>query len=105
MPNVNPQAIKVANDKLRTLADKFGGVMNLAKALQAEGTAESWLSLFPADAEVVDDGAANDGRAIITNQEFRDFIGDITTFIAWFEANSAVIRNRALKIAVNPERF
>jgi hypothetical protein len=105
VPNTNPQAIAVANGKIRVAADRMGQLYNFYKALQAEGTAEGWLTLFPADAEVVVDGAAADGRAVISNQEVRDFIADVTAFITWIEANGNLIRNRALKIAVNPERY
>jgi hypothetical protein len=87
VPNTNPQAIAVANGKIRVAADRMGQLYNFYKALQAEGTAEGWLTLFPADAEV------------------RDFIADVTAFITWIEANGNLIRNRALKIAVNPERY
>ena len=104
MANTNPQAVRVANEKIRVAADRMGQLYNFFKALQAEGTAEVWTSLFPANAETISDGADVDGRAIITNQEVRDFIGDVTAFIAWIEANANVIRNRTLKIAVNPER-
>lgn len=105
MANTNPQAIRVANEKLRVSADRLGQLYNLCKAFQAEAVAEGWLALFPADSETVDDGSATDGRAICTNQEFRDFTGDLSAFLAWAEANSNVIRNRFLKIAVNPERI
>ena len=104
MANTNPQAIRVANEKIRVAADKMGQLYNFFKALQAEGTAENWMSLFPADAQTISDGADVDGRAVITNQEVRDFIGDVSAFITWIEAGSNVIRNRTLKIAVNPER-
>lgn len=104
MPNTDPQAILIANTKIRLAADRFAQSYNLFKMLQAEGIAESWLTLFPADSEVIVDGSAIDGRTPITNQNIRDFIGDITNFINFCEASSNVVRNRALLIAVNPER-
>lgn len=105
MANTNPQAIAIANGKIRPAADRLGQAYNLFKALQAEGTAENWLALFPANAELVVDGSELDGRAPVTNQDVRDFVADVTAFITWMEANSNVIRNRALRIAVNPERI
>lgn len=102
--NTDPQAIRIANEKIRVEADRFGQLYNLSKADQAEATAKSWLSLFPATNDLIDDGSAVDGRTPITNQDVRDFISDISAFITWAEANSNVIRNRFLKIAVNPER-
>jgi hypothetical protein len=105
VPNTNPQAIFVTKNKVRPAADKFMQAYNLFKALQAEGAAENWLAMFPADAEPIVDGAEVDGRTIISNQDVRDFIGDVTAFINFIEANSNAVRNRGLKIAVNPERF
>jgi hypothetical protein len=105
MANTNPQAIRISNEKIRVASDRFGQLYNRCKAYQAEATAEGWLSLFPADNEVIEDGSATDGRAPITNQDVRDFIGDLSAFVSFLEANANVIRNRALKIAVNPERI
>jgi hypothetical protein len=105
MANTNPQAVRIANDKIRTAADRLGQLYNLCKAYQAEATAEDWLALFPADAEVIGDGSDADGRAPITNQDVRDFVGDVSAFLTWAEAGSNVIRNRFLKIATHPERF
>lgn len=104
MPNTNPQAIRVANEKLRPLADKFGQLFNLCKALQAEAIAEGWVAMFPADAQTVEDGAAADGRAVITNAEFGTLITIVSSFITTMETNSNASRNNVLKIAVNPER-
>lgn len=50
MPNTNPQAILVVNEKLRPLADALGQVYNRCKMAQDEYNAENWLALFPADA-------------------------------------------------------
>ena len=103
MPNTNPQAIRIANDNIRPAADRFGQLYNLMKAYQAEAVAEDWLALFPANSEIIEDGSATDGRAPITNQEVRDFIQTvITPYINFMEANSFVLRNLTLKIAVNP---
>lgn len=105
MPNTNPQALSVMNNKIRVAADRFGQAYNLFKAMQAEAQAEGWMALFPADSEIVEDGSLTDGRTRITNQETRDFITDVGSFITFCEASSNAVRNRALKIAVNPEKI
>lgn len=102
--NINPQAVLVANDKIRVCADKLGQLYNFSKALQAEGLAESWLTLFPNTSDLIADGSAIDGRTPITNQDVRNLIGDVTSFLTFMDANSGVIRDRVLKIAVNPEK-
>jgi hypothetical protein len=105
MPNTSPQAIFVANNKLRPLADRFGQLYNLAKAIQAEASAEGWSSLFPNDAEVIVDGAAEDGRTVITNADIFALIGVVSSFLSYMEATSNANRNLVLKIAVNPDRY
>lgn len=103
--NVNPQAIRIANEKIRVAADRFGTLYNYLKALQAEAAAEAWLTLFPATADLIADGSDVDGRAPITNQEVRSFITLAGSFVTFMEASSNANRDLALKIAVNPERL
>lgn len=106
MPNTNPQAVLVANTKIRPLADKFGQLYNYCKALQAEAIAEGWPAMFAGGAgNTVIDGAAEDGRAVIADADVAAFITDAGTFITNMEASSNAMRNRALKIAVNPEHI
>lgn len=105
MPNTNPQAIRIVNEKLRPLADRAGQFFNLCKALQAEAAAEGWVALFPADGQTIMDGADVDGRAVITNTDIASFITFIAAQINAYEASSNVNRNLVLKIAVNPERI
>lgn len=103
MANTNPQAIRICNDKIRPLADKLGYLYNLSKALQAEAQAEGWTSLFPADANIISDGADTDGRAVITNTDVNSFITVVGSLITFMEQNSNANRNLTLKIAVNPQ--
>ena len=104
MPNTNPQAIMIANEKIRVLADKFGQLYNLAKMAQAEHQAEDWLSLFPNDAEVIEDGSLTDGRTRITNADVRTFMVTVVSgLITTLEASTNTQRNNVLKIAVHPE--
>jgi len=95
----------ICNTKFRPLADRVGQLYNLSKALQAEAVAEGWVALFPTSAEVIDDGAALDGRTLITFADIASFITDISSFVTDMETAGNARRNRALKIAVNPEQF
>ena len=105
MPNTNPQAIVVCNEKVRPCADRFGQLFNYCKALQAEAAAEGWAAMFAGGAgNTIVDGSATDGRTVLTDADVAAFIADVSTFITDMEAASNVRRNRALKIAVNPER-
>lgn len=105
MANANPQAIRIANEKIRPAADRFGQLYNFVKSLQAEGVAESWLTLFPADVQTISDGADIDGRAVITNADVRNFIALVGTFITYMEQTANANRDLTLRIAVNPERI
>jgi hypothetical protein len=106
MPNTNPQAISVANNKIRPAADRIGQLYNLFKALQAEYAADNWGVLFPADNEIIVDGSEIDGRTPITNNDVRTFILTVAAgFITTMEASANAQRNNILKIAVNPERI
>lgn len=105
MPNTNPQAVRIANEKIRPAADRFGQLYNYLKALQAEAQAEGWTTLFPADGDSVVDGSALDGRTPIANTDVSQMITMAGAFIAWMEASANANRNLALKIAVNPERL
>lgn len=104
MANTNPQAILIANTKIRPCADRIGRLYNLAKMLQAESAAEGWLAMFPADSQTISDGSDIDGRTIITNTEVRGFITMMGTFITYMEQSANANRDLALKIAVNPEQ-
>ena len=104
MPNTNPQAIKIANDKIRRLGDKFAQLYNAVKSAQIEYTAENWATLFPNDAEIIVDGSAEDGRTPITNADVRNFmLTDAVAFLNSLETASNAGRNRVFKIAPNPE--
>lgn len=105
MPNTNPQAILIANTKIRPSADRFGQLYGLLKILQAEANAESWLTLFPNDAEIIVDGSSIDGRTPITNQDVRAFITLAGAYITFMEQNTNANLNLTMKIAVNPERL
>lgn len=104
MPNSNPQAVKIANEKIRVLANKFGQLYNALKSAQIEYTAENWGALFPADSEELVDNSTVDGRTPITNNDIRTFmLTDAVAFIATMEASANAARNRIFKIAPSPE--
>jgi len=104
MPNTNPQAILIANTKIRPLADLLAKLYNRIKSAQIEFTAEDWGTLFPNDSEIIVDGSATDGRTPITNAEVRTFmLTDAVAVLTPLEASSNAGRNRVFKIAVNPE--
>lgn len=104
MPNSNPQAIVIANTKIRPLADRMARLYNAFKSAQIEFAAEGWGTLFPNDSEVIVDGSAEDGRTPITNADVRAFmLTDAVAFLNALEASTNAGRDRVFKISPNPE--
>jgi len=102
MPNTNPQAILVANTKIRPLCDRMAQLYNAIKAAQIEFVAEGWGTLFPNDSEIIVDGSAVDGRTPITNADVRTFmLTDAVAFLTPLEASAFAGRDRIHKIGVN----
>lgn len=105
MANTNPQAVLVANTKVRPAADRFGQLYNFMKALSTQSTAGGWLSLFPNDATLIGDGSDIDGRTPITNADIRAFITLAGTFITYMEQSASANLLLTTKISVNAEHF
>jgi len=104
MPNSNPQAILIANTKIRPLADRVARLYNAIKSAQIEYIAEGWGTLFPNDSEIIVDGSSTDGRTPITNAEVRAFmLTDAAAVLIALEASSNAGRDRVFKISPNPE--
>jgi hypothetical protein len=103
--NTNAQAIKVSNEKVRPACDKILQIYFIMKALQSEFTAQGWSALFPVADPTgeVKDGAATDGRTVVTNQSVQDIFTALSAFITHMEASTNLNLNRYLKAAVNPE--
>lgn len=104
VPNTNPQAILIANNKMRPTANRFGQLYGLLKVLAAEASAEGWLMLFPADVEILVDGSAQDGRTPITNSDCRAFVALADAYITFMEQGNQANLNLVMKIAVSPEQ-
>lgn len=110
MPNTNPEAIRVANERGRPYADRMGHAANLTTLLTALAIAEGWFgggsALFPADDEVIVDGSAVDGRAPVTNNDLRRlFLNVGQDFTSWLDTDvvaGVTRRDLILKVAVNP---
>lgn len=104
MPNTNAQAIRVANERFRPFADKMAQNYHFCKAFKDQIAAEGIDSLFAADKEVVDDGAAIDGRSPLTNEDLKLLITAVDAFLGFMDERSE-LRDTLLRTAVNPLRF
>lgn len=101
MPNTNPQAIKIANEKIRPLADALAKVYDLSREIGLLAIAQNWNGIIPNDATVVADGADVDGRQPVTNGQLQIVLAHAAALVSDFEAASKLKLNQILAVAVN----
>lgn len=102
MAVTNVQAITFSNSQIRLIADRFMQLYWFAKAASSDWTAKDLASIIPNDSTVMTDGAATDGRTIITSGDVNIIVAHLNTFIADLEASANLKRNQIDKVAVNP---
>lgn len=103
--NTNPRAKRISNEFIRPGGDRFVGMIFEAQALLAQASVQGTTSLFPADAEVIDDGADADGRPPITNTDVRNAMAAAQALITFANIalpNGVTPLQAMLKVAVNP---
>lgn len=85
MAITNPEAVLFSNEFVRTFADSLVTAYDTAVAYKAYWDARSHLSaLFPnVDTEIVNDGAAIDGRPLMTGQKVQGLLPMAVAVIAW----------------------
>lgn len=81
--NVNPQAIKFANEKARVFAEALLSAIESAKVFEAFYAAQSLDTVFPATADNLADGSEVDGRPRVTNNAIRALRTAATDMITW----------------------
>lgn len=103
MANItNPQAVLYCNAVIRPLADRMMQLLRAAQLAESEFTAQGLNALIPNDASPIIDGSATDGRTPITGGDVNILLANAQTYINTFTANSNLIQNQTLKVAVNP---
>ena len=102
----DPAAVRFSNERVRVAADILCRGVNAAKAILAEWDAKGMASKFPADeTAVVEDGAPNDGREVITGADVNRIMEALNTLVSALEgvaSNGKTHYQNALKVAVNP---
>lgn len=101
MDITNPEATKFCNEKIRVMADILGQAYFSAKAIKAEWDANNMGALLPVSSDVVVDGAATDGRHVITGNDAQGIIARAGELITDLEANGGAKLNTILNVAVN----
>ena len=102
--NSMPQAIKVANEILRPQADAVLSAYWMAKTALSVSivSAQDWNNLFPAlnPTDEINDGARQDGRAIVTNDDAQKVMTAMANFVSYMEANNNQELKRWQRMAV-----
>lgn len=95
----NPQVISYANEDVRQGCD---AVIRTYRQLKAD--VQDWYAKglsVPADADLLGDGSATDGRTPITNSDVLLYVSNAEALIAWLEADNNARLNVFLKPNVN----
>jgi len=100
MPIDSPQAIKFSNEKLRVLATLKVQVYQLESQIVDEWNAQSLSTVITNTSDVVVDGAATDGRSIITGADATNIVTRAMEDIADLEAGNNAKLNTLMAVAV-----
>ena len=101
----DPTAVRFCNERVRTAADRLAQAYNYAKIVSAEWTANDMGTTIPNNSgDTVIDGAATDGRHVITGEDVNSLINRLDELITDYEATSSAKLNTILSVAVNPQR-
>lgn len=104
MPDItNPEAVKFCNEWVRPKADQFAQNYYAAKRIVNEWNAKSLSSIIPNNTSTIIDGAAQDGRHVISGADATAIITRAQEVIADYEATSNAKLNTVQKVAVHAE--
>lgn len=85
MANTNAQAVTFSNTRIRPMADLLATTYLTAKSVVNQWNAQLVSSVIPNDSVVISDGAAQDGRAQITDAQATAIITRCQELISWME--------------------
>lgn len=97
----NPQAISFVNQKARPMADTMAQLYLTSKSIVAFWNANSVSAVVPNDSTVILDGAATDGRQIVTGQAITAIVTEAMAVISHYEASTNAVLNQIEAVAVN----
>ena len=101
MAITNAEAVKFSNEKVRIAADKLAQSYYFAKEVMNEWYANNMGELIPVDGGNIEDGAATDGRHVITGNDATNVINRCSELVTDMEAGSNAKLNTVLGVAVN----
>jgi hypothetical protein len=97
----NTTAVRFVNEQIRPAADRLAQAYYKAKQVRNEWYAMNMGDLLPVGGGEVLDGAASDGRHVITADDAVLLINRLEDLIADYEASGNAKLNTVLKPAVN----
>jgi hypothetical protein len=95
------RAVVFCNEKIRPIADRYAQIYWLAKIVLTEWNAANLSAIIPSTADVVDDGAAIDGRNRITGAMVNGMISNLQLLVNDLEANTQVKLRGLTQVAVH----
>lgn len=99
----NAQAIAFVNNMARRYADAEAQAYNTARALNDFWNANAVSAVIPNDATIIADGAAADGRQIVTGAQITNIVTRAQEKIADYDAGGGAKKNTVLAVAVNTQ--
>lgn len=100
--NSNAQAVAFANTKIRPVNDLALSLYYSIQLFQQEWTQQGIAAIIPNDANLIADGSATDGRPQMTDAQAQIVQANLQTIMNVFTANSNLILNQLLSVAVHP---
>lgn len=101
-PITSPQAVRFCNEDVRPYTDARARLYEQERMLRDKWVAQGMAALIPDNSDdVIEDGAAEDGRPIITGAMVNSVATILMADIATMEAGDL---DTVLQVAVNPGR-
>src|SRR5688572_14166812 len=102
MAITNPEAVAFSNTRIRPAADRLAQLYYWAKLVVQEWNATGMATLIPNQTtETMVDGAATDGRHVITGAKATSIITRLQEFITDYEQTSNAKLNTVLAVSVH----
>jgi hypothetical protein len=101
MSITNATAIRFCNEKARVAADKLAQAYYFGKEVLDEWYAQNLGTIIPVNGGIVEDGAAIDGRSVITGNDVTNVINRISELVTDYEASGKAKLNTINIVAVN----
>lgn len=99
--NINPQAIRFANEKARVFADSLLTSIRTARSFKNFYDANTLDTIFPATADNIGDGSDLDGRQRVSNNTIRALYTAASDILTWAAVGTPAREARLETIAVN----